>query len=139
MQICRGILSMSRLTSSPPPRHSFHIITISSITVSLLKSSTALKISEKFFEATVLRILSTLLVFLLCFALLLFFLCFPVGKRLHFINLTNRVKRLLFLLFVCQFKMRIEQFCQVACRVTLDAESARSFKEKIDDQYRVNM
>ncbi|KAF2302699.1 hypothetical protein GH714_001231 [Hevea brasiliensis] len=35
--------------------------------------------------------------------------------------------------------MRMELFCQVACRVTLDAESAGSFKEKIDDQYRVNM
>jgi transmembrane 9 superfamily protein 2/4 len=28
---------------------------------------------------------------------------------------------------------------KVACRETLDAESAKNFKEKIDDEYRVNM
>ena len=35
--------------------------------------------------------------------------------------------------------MREEQPCKVACRAMLDAESAKKFKEKIDDEYRVNM
>lgn len=38
-----------------------------------------------------------------------------------------------------QFEMMEEQPCKVACGVTLDAESAKNFKEKIDDEYRVNM
>ncbi|GFS43378.1 transducin family protein [Actinidia rufa] len=38
-----------------------------------------------------------------------------------------------------EFKMREDEFCKVACRVTLDAASAKNFKEKIDDYYRVNM
>lgn len=38
-----------------------------------------------------------------------------------------------------QFNMREEQPCKVACRRKLDAESAKNFKEKIDDEYRVNM
>ncbi|KAL9661334.1 hypothetical protein QQ045_026158 [Rhodiola kirilowii] len=37
------------------------------------------------------------------------------------------------------FEMKKDQSCKVACRVKLDAESARSFKEKIEDEYRVNM
>ncbi|WCJ42679.1 Transmembrane 9 superfamily member 9 [Euphorbia peplus] len=40
---------------------------------------------------------------------------------------------------VYSFEMRKEKFCQVACRLRLDAESATSFKEKIHDEYRVNM
>ncbi|GFZ04257.1 transmembrane nine 7 [Actinidia rufa] len=35
--------------------------------------------------------------------------------------------------------MREEQPCKVACRANLDPESAKNFKEKIDDEYRVNM
>jgi transmembrane 9 superfamily protein 2/4 len=35
--------------------------------------------------------------------------------------------------------MRKEQSCTVACHVILDPESAKNFKEKIDDEYRVNM
>ncbi|KAK1289564.1 hypothetical protein QJS10_CPB18g00755 [Acorus calamus] len=37
------------------------------------------------------------------------------------------------------FKMRTDESCKVACRKTLSAESAKNFKEKIDDDYRVNM
>ncbi|KAG5137094.1 hypothetical protein JHK82_021825 [Glycine max] len=40
---------------------------------------------------------------------------------------------------VYTFHMRKEQSCTVVCHETLDAESAKSFKEKIDDEYRVNM
>lgn len=29
--------------------------------------------------------------------------------------------------------------CKFVCRITLDAKSAKEFKEKIDDEYRVNM
>ena len=35
--------------------------------------------------------------------------------------------------------MREEQSCTVACKKKLDAESAKNFKEKIDDEYRANM
>ena len=38
-----------------------------------------------------------------------------------------------------QFKMREPQMCNVVCRLTLDAKTAKTFKEKIDDEYRVNM
>eukprot|EP00252_Welwitschia_mirabilis_P005190 TRINITY_DN1567_c0_g1_i4.p1 TRINITY_DN1567_c0_g1~~TRINITY_DN1567_c0_g1_i4.p1 ORF type:complete len:644 (+),score=82.99 TRINITY_DN1567_c0_g1_i4:273-2204(+) len=37
------------------------------------------------------------------------------------------------------FKMREDKLCNVACKITLDSESAKNFKEKIDDEYRVNM
>ncbi|KAK3003040.1 hypothetical protein RJ639_018796 [Escallonia herrerae] len=37
------------------------------------------------------------------------------------------------------FKMMEEQSCKVACRVKIDAASAKNFKAKIDDEYRVNM
>lgn len=35
--------------------------------------------------------------------------------------------------------MREEKSCTVACKYTLDAQAAKDFKEKIDDEYRVNM
>ena len=35
--------------------------------------------------------------------------------------------------------MREELPCKVGCRIKLDAESAKKFKEKIDDEYRANM
>ncbi|XP_052879973.1 transmembrane 9 superfamily member 8-like isoform X2 [Gossypium arboreum] len=37
------------------------------------------------------------------------------------------------------FKMREPHMCTVLCRITLDAKTAKLFKEKIDDEYRVNM
>ncbi|XP_052181475.1 transmembrane 9 superfamily member 10-like isoform X2 [Diospyros lotus] len=37
------------------------------------------------------------------------------------------------------FKMREPQMCNVVCRVVLDAKTAKEFKEKMDDEYRVNM
>ncbi|XP_076902405.1 transmembrane 9 superfamily member 7-like [Bidens hawaiensis] len=37
------------------------------------------------------------------------------------------------------FHMHEELACKVVCRIKLDAESAKNFKEKIDDEYRVNM
>ncbi|GAA0158142.1 transporter [Lithospermum erythrorhizon] len=37
------------------------------------------------------------------------------------------------------FRMRDPQSCAVLCRVTLDAKTAKEFKEKIEDEYRVNM
>ncbi|GAB2215867.1 hypothetical protein Droror1_Dr00020272 [Drosera rotundifolia] len=37
------------------------------------------------------------------------------------------------------FKMREPQMCNVVCRITLDGKIAKAFKEKIDDEYRVNM
>jgi transmembrane 9 superfamily protein 2/4 len=35
--------------------------------------------------------------------------------------------------------MREPQMCNVVERVILDAKSAKEFKEKINDEYRVNM
>ncbi|KAL2338525.1 hypothetical protein Fmac_012971 [Flemingia macrophylla] len=37
------------------------------------------------------------------------------------------------------FKMREPQLCNVVCRLVLDEKTSRVFKEKIDDEYRVNM
>ncbi|KAA8535358.1 hypothetical protein F0562_030361 [Nyssa sinensis] len=37
------------------------------------------------------------------------------------------------------FKMREAQMCNIVCRITLNAKTAKEFKEKIDDEYRVNM
>ncbi|CAI9117958.1 OLC1v1019450C1 [Oldenlandia corymbosa var. corymbosa] len=40
---------------------------------------------------------------------------------------------------VYEFHMRQETPCKVACKVKLNAEAAKNFKEKIGDEYRVNM
>ncbi|KAL2480171.1 Transmembrane 9 superfamily member 7 [Abeliophyllum distichum] len=40
---------------------------------------------------------------------------------------------------VYSFHMREQQSCKVACRVKIDSVSAKNFKEKIDDDYRVNL
>lgn len=37
------------------------------------------------------------------------------------------------------FKMREPQLCNVICHLKLDAKTAKDFKEKIEDEYRVNM
>ncbi|KAK9149845.1 hypothetical protein Scep_008602 [Stephania cephalantha] len=37
------------------------------------------------------------------------------------------------------FKMREPQMCNLVCRVPLDGKKTKAFKEKIDDEYRVNM
>ncbi|XP_038709976.1 transmembrane 9 superfamily member 10 isoform X2 [Tripterygium wilfordii] len=37
------------------------------------------------------------------------------------------------------FKMREPEMCKIVCRLTLNAKSAKEFKEKIIDEYRVNM
>lgn len=38
-----------------------------------------------------------------------------------------------------QFEMLEDQPCRVGCRVRVDAESAKNFREKIDDEYRASM
>lgn len=40
---------------------------------------------------------------------------------------------------VVQFKMREPQMCNIVCSLTPDAKTVKQFKEKIDDEYRVNM
>ncbi|XP_047325855.1 transmembrane 9 superfamily member 8-like [Impatiens glandulifera] len=40
---------------------------------------------------------------------------------------------------VYSFKMRQPQMCNIACRVTLDAKTAKEFQKRIADEYRVNM
>ena len=41
--------------------------------------------------------------------------------------------------FLLQFKMREPQKCNILCHWILDAKTAKDLKEKIDDEYRVNM
>jgi len=38
-----------------------------------------------------------------------------------------------------QFEMMEPKLCQVACRIVLSQQGAKDFKEKIDDEYHVNM
>lgn len=38
-----------------------------------------------------------------------------------------------------EFKMRVPQMCNIVCRITPNERTAREFKEKIDDEYQVNM
>lgn len=38
-----------------------------------------------------------------------------------------------------QFKMREPQMCAIVGKKKLDAKMAKEFKEKINDEYRVNM
>ncbi|CAA3007130.1 transmembrane 9 superfamily member 9-like [Olea europaea subsp. europaea] len=38
-----------------------------------------------------------------------------------------------------EFKMPEPQMCNVVCRITLNAKDAKEFKERIEDEYRVNM
>jgi len=38
-----------------------------------------------------------------------------------------------------QFEMRGSRLCNVVCKTKLDAKAAKDFKEKIDDEYHVNM
>ncbi|XP_071726860.1 transmembrane 9 superfamily member 9-like [Rutidosis leptorrhynchoides] len=38
-----------------------------------------------------------------------------------------------------EFQMRVPMMCNVVCRITLSEKTANEFKEKIDDEYRVNM
>jgi hypothetical protein len=38
-----------------------------------------------------------------------------------------------------QFKMRRDESCKVVCRTKPSQEAVKNFKEKIDDEYRVNM
>ncbi|MQM09540.1 hypothetical protein Taro_042409 [Colocasia esculenta] len=40
---------------------------------------------------------------------------------------------------VYTFKMRTDETCKVACPKKLNAETVKNFKEKIDDEYKVNM
>ncbi|KAG1367539.1 putative Transmembrane 9 superfamily member 7 [Cocos nucifera] len=40
---------------------------------------------------------------------------------------------------VYTFKMGMDETCKVACRTKLSLEAAKNFKEKIDDEYRVNI
>ncbi|XP_042452172.1 transmembrane 9 superfamily member 7-like [Zingiber officinale] len=40
---------------------------------------------------------------------------------------------------VYTFKMRVDEGCKVVCRVNFSSEIAKNFKEKIDDDYSVNM
>ncbi|GKB14208.1 transmembrane 9 superfamily member 9-like protein [Tanacetum coccineum] len=38
-----------------------------------------------------------------------------------------------------EFQMRVPQMCNVVCHIVLTEKTANEFKEKIDDEYRVNM
>ena len=38
-----------------------------------------------------------------------------------------------------QFQMREPKMCQIVCKATIDEKAAKELKEKIEDEYRVNM
>ncbi|RWW18405.1 hypothetical protein BHE74_00025293 [Ensete ventricosum] len=38
-----------------------------------------------------------------------------------------------------KFEMREPQMCKIACKVTLNDKDAKDLKEKIENEYRVNM
>lgn len=43
------------------------------------------------------------------------------------------------LIFELQFQMREPQMCQIVCKITPNDKEAKELKEKIEDEYRVNM
>ncbi|CAA0821134.1 Transmembrane 9 superfamily member 7 [Striga hermonthica] len=57
-----------------------------------------------------------------------------VGENLGEVLRGDRIENSVYV-----FHMRDEQSCKVACKVHLDDQAAKDFKEKIDDEYRVNM
>lgn len=46
---------------------------------------------------------------------------------------------LFFLMLFFQFEMREPQMCQIVCKITVGEKEAKLLKEKIEDEYRVNM
>lgn len=38
-----------------------------------------------------------------------------------------------------QFQMREPKMCQIICKITVTEKEAKELKEKIEDEYRVNM
>jgi hypothetical protein len=44
-----------------------------------------------------------------------------------------------FFLFELQFQMREPKMCQIVCKLTVGEKEAKELKEKIEDEYRVNM
>ncbi|KAL8522526.1 hypothetical protein ACS0TY_012623 [Phlomoides rotata] len=57
-----------------------------------------------------------------------------VGENLGEVLRGDRIENSIY-----TFHMREEQHCTVACKSKLSAQAAKDFKEKIDDEYRVNM
>lgn len=41
--------------------------------------------------------------------------------------------------FFFQFEMREPQMCQIVCKISVGEKEAKLLKEKIEDEYRVNM
>lgn len=41
--------------------------------------------------------------------------------------------------FSFQFEMREPQMCQIVCKISVGEKEAKLLKEKIEDEYRVNM
>ena len=42
-------------------------------------------------------------------------------------------------MYVFQFEMREPQMCQTVCKISVREKEAKLLKEKIEDEYRVNM
>jgi hypothetical protein len=42
-------------------------------------------------------------------------------------------------IYFFQFEMREPQMCQVVCKISVGEKEAKLLKEKIEDEYRVNM
>lgn len=43
------------------------------------------------------------------------------------------------ILFCAQFEMKEPQMCKIVCKVTLNDKDVKDLKEKIENEYRVNM
>lgn len=130
--------SLSKWTSYHPPRLNFHMTTTSWSIANPKRYWTTPKIWERFLEVIALRIqyiqwasvASSFDIWIRWWwnLVIIAFLFSCVNLKVFFL-----------FLFSFQFHMRKEQSCTVVCHEILDAESAKSFKEKIDDEYRVNM
>jgi len=42
-------------------------------------------------------------------------------------------------MYVFQFEMKEPQMCQIVCKISVGEKEAKLLKEKIEDEYRVNM
>lgn len=126
MVFCREMHWWWKLINWHLQRLSFHTRTILFLIVVLNISLTAQRISVKFFVVIESRTLP------------LWFVSFLITSWL-FLLYVLLMRDLYVWLSVLQFKMRESQMCAAVCRVQLDKKSAKALKEKIADEYRVNM
>ena len=125
LHLCRGIHCWWKWISWLQLKHNFLIPTIPYPIVSLNTYLTVQRILGKSFVVIELKTLLMWWVWTprsFLYVSLLYFVFSGVDRSIYL-----------------QFKMREPQMCNVVCRKILDKKTAKAFKEKIDDEYRVNM